>query len=213
MGIGIRETLDDRSITHGDFTDQAGLSIALKTAVARTTAGKFTPVQREAIHMILHKIARIACGNPNEPDHWVDIAGYATLVADRLQAQASALQKEKEEHDRQREYDQLFDFRSSVQQLERERELGFGFDKPGSPTTPSYANTCGGTNQSPRSGHPAGPGLSPRMAEDLCQTGGTSSAYANIRTGAECGVAVNRPLAKSMDGRGGGIWPFIPRVD
>jgi hypothetical protein len=35
--------------------------------------------------MIVHKISRIVNGNPDKVDHWVDIAGYATLVADRLE--------------------------------------------------------------------------------------------------------------------------------
>jgi hypothetical protein len=34
--------------------------------------------------MICHKIARILNGDPNYADSWVDIAGYAQLVADRL---------------------------------------------------------------------------------------------------------------------------------
>jgi hypothetical protein len=37
------------------------------------------PVVREAIDMILHKLARIAAGNPYFEDHWKDIAGYASL--------------------------------------------------------------------------------------------------------------------------------------
>ena len=35
--------------------------------------------------MIVTKIARIVNGSPDKVDHWVDIAGYATLVADRLE--------------------------------------------------------------------------------------------------------------------------------
>jgi len=35
--------------------------------------------------MIFSKIARILNGDPNHLDSWTDIAGYATLVADRLQ--------------------------------------------------------------------------------------------------------------------------------
>ena len=34
--------------------------------------------------MIFHKIARITNGDPHYSDSWRDIAGYATLVADRL---------------------------------------------------------------------------------------------------------------------------------
>ena len=41
--------------------------------------------QQEALEMILHKIARIVNGDPDYADSWVDIAGYAKLVADRLE--------------------------------------------------------------------------------------------------------------------------------
>ena len=41
--------------------------------------------QIEALDMIASKIARVVNGNPNHIDSWIDIAGYATLVADRLQ--------------------------------------------------------------------------------------------------------------------------------
>jgi hypothetical protein len=35
--------------------------------------------------MILMKLARVIAGNPNEPDHWRDIAGYAELVVRSLE--------------------------------------------------------------------------------------------------------------------------------
>jgi hypothetical protein len=35
--------------------------------------------------MIAHKIGRIVNGDPDHVDSWVDIAGYAQLVADELQ--------------------------------------------------------------------------------------------------------------------------------
>ena len=40
--------------------------------------------QLEALDMIAHKIARIINGDPDYADSWHDIAGYAKLVADRL---------------------------------------------------------------------------------------------------------------------------------
>jgi hypothetical protein len=46
---------------------------------------ELNPVQMEALEMIAHKIARILNGNPDHHDHWHDIAGYATLVAERLE--------------------------------------------------------------------------------------------------------------------------------
>jgi hypothetical protein len=58
-------------------------------AVAHQFAGQnnktFDADQAEALDMIFTKIGRILNGDPNHIDSWVDIAGYAKLVADRLQ--------------------------------------------------------------------------------------------------------------------------------
>jgi hypothetical protein len=40
--------------------------------------------QKESLHMIFTKIGRILHGDVNYLDHWQDIAGYATLVLNRL---------------------------------------------------------------------------------------------------------------------------------
>jgi hypothetical protein len=48
---------------------------------------KLAPYQKEAIEMICHKLGRILCGNPDTPDHWLDIAGYATLAHDLISPQ------------------------------------------------------------------------------------------------------------------------------
>lgn len=83
----IESTLAERGKTHGDFRENGRIMQQLK-AIARTGVnwpGDIDPElplsmeQREAIDMILHKVGRILSGNPNEPDHWRDIAGYATL--------------------------------------------------------------------------------------------------------------------------------------
>lgn len=44
--------------------------------------------QKEALEMIAHKLGRIANGDPDYADSWVDIAGYSKLVADRLEGVA-----------------------------------------------------------------------------------------------------------------------------
>jgi hypothetical protein len=36
--------------------------------------------EREMVDMILHKIARMVCGDPDHPDHLDDIIGYAERV-------------------------------------------------------------------------------------------------------------------------------------
>lgn len=79
------EILAERAKTHGDFTDNAKVMQQLKQ-VAETSRNwpKLTLVQKEALHMILHKIGRICSGNPNVHDHWDDIAGYAKLASERI---------------------------------------------------------------------------------------------------------------------------------
>jgi hypothetical protein len=40
---------------------------------------------QESLDMIAHQIGRIIAGDPGFADHWADIAGYAQLVANRLE--------------------------------------------------------------------------------------------------------------------------------
>ena len=72
--------LSARQKTHGDFQNQATISQLLKKGAAASPNWDGLDNQKqEALHMILHKVSRILCGNPNEPDHWIDIQGYARL--------------------------------------------------------------------------------------------------------------------------------------
>lgn len=83
----IDHILETRGGTHGDFTDNARFSTTVKDLIQQITDDQhqvMTPVQREALDMIVHKISRIICGDSSEPDHWADIAGYAMLVVDRI---------------------------------------------------------------------------------------------------------------------------------
>jgi hypothetical protein len=80
----ITEILDERGKRYGKFKDHAEISQRLKYVV-RDRRDVLADDQREALEMICHKIARILNGDPNYADSWVDIAGYAQLVADRLQ--------------------------------------------------------------------------------------------------------------------------------
>lgn len=70
--------LAEREKTHGSFTNVANTAQAIKGEMA-TEDSKVNNAQLEALHLIATKIARIVHGNPNEPDHWRDIAGYAKL--------------------------------------------------------------------------------------------------------------------------------------
>ena len=84
----INEILDERGRRYGKFKDHAEIAQQLKGVIGAYEASRgcdLDPDQREALEMICHKIARIINGDPNYADSWVDIAGYAQLVADRLQ--------------------------------------------------------------------------------------------------------------------------------
>lgn len=87
----IDETLDARAKDYGKFKDSAALMQGIKRLLADHALRHnktFADDQWEALEMIVHKMARIVNGNPDKVDHWVDIAGYAKLIADRLQGNA-----------------------------------------------------------------------------------------------------------------------------
>lgn len=80
----VKKILDQRKKTHGDFNTHAVISQQLKSVMAQHGVHELDANQIEALEMIAHKIARVLNGNPNHRDHWDDIAGYATLVAQEL---------------------------------------------------------------------------------------------------------------------------------
>jgi hypothetical protein len=83
--VDTNKLLDERLKTHGDFTDHAQVTQSLKFGMQHSPNwDQLTPIQREALEMIQHKIGRILSGDPNHQDHWDDIVGYAKLVSDRL---------------------------------------------------------------------------------------------------------------------------------
>lgn len=91
----IEHTLTDRNQRYGSFQGHAAISQALQKVVAdgftnredSKTIEDMTPPQREALFMILHKVARIVNGDFNYDDSWRDIAGYATLVVNELEGE------------------------------------------------------------------------------------------------------------------------------
>lgn len=83
----IDKTLSEREQRYGDFTDVATTAQALQDTM-RAAPGwdRLDPVQRQGLTAIADKIGRILSGDPNYPDNWHDIAGYATIVEQRLPA-------------------------------------------------------------------------------------------------------------------------------
>ena len=79
--------LEERGKRYGPFIKHANVAQALKKTLFNCVhRGALADDQVEALEMICHKIARIVNGDPNYADSWIDIAGYAQLVADRLEA-------------------------------------------------------------------------------------------------------------------------------
>jgi hypothetical protein len=82
---GTETLLVERRNTHGAFVDNARLSQAIKTLMhAAPGWPSMTDVQREALEMIALKLSRILSGQASFGDHWLDVAGYSTLVVKDL---------------------------------------------------------------------------------------------------------------------------------
>lgn len=78
--------LQQRGSRYGEFKDNASISQHLKSIIHNSSNYYMLDSDmKEALDMISHKIARIVEGDPYYDDSWVDIAGYAKLVANRLQ--------------------------------------------------------------------------------------------------------------------------------
>ena len=89
--VAVDDVLNERASTYGRFVDVAETTQTLMGAIATRLAERGTIVQHDqalALQMIVQKLARIANGDPDHLDSWLDIAGYATLVAERLSGKA-----------------------------------------------------------------------------------------------------------------------------
>jgi hypothetical protein len=84
-----KDLLAERGKTHGDYGIHASITQSIKACMHLALDqgipcwSKLDELQRESLDMIAHKIGRILAGDPDFPDHWDDIAGYAKLVAER----------------------------------------------------------------------------------------------------------------------------------
>jgi hypothetical protein len=88
----LQSTLADRGKRYGNFMGHAEITMDIKRAIHKACVERQKPMaddQVEALHMIAHKIGRIINGDPDYADSWHDIAGYAQLVANRLNAKGN----------------------------------------------------------------------------------------------------------------------------
>lgn len=84
----VTEVLEERGSRYGKFVTHAEITQRYKRLTHKflhNSGKELDHDQQEALDMIFHKIGRIINGDPNYADSWIDIAGYAKLVADRLE--------------------------------------------------------------------------------------------------------------------------------
>ena len=84
----VNTLLQERALQYGTFVSLAKTAQEFKSVFYRELGSRnkrLADDQSEALDMIFHKIARVINGDANHVDSWADIAGYATLVAERLQ--------------------------------------------------------------------------------------------------------------------------------
>lgn len=85
---GINATLQERGKRYGEFENHAYITQDYKNLLRQQLNEKNKCLKRyhqEALDMIFHKIGRIVNGDPDYADSWIDIAGYAKLVADIIE--------------------------------------------------------------------------------------------------------------------------------
>ena len=84
-GDVIDEVLEERGKRYGSFTSHANIAQELKKVMtASENWNDLEDDQKEALEMIQHKIARILNGDSIYDDNWIDIAGYSTLIVNRI---------------------------------------------------------------------------------------------------------------------------------
>lgn len=85
--MNVDKTLQERGERYGEFPQHAHYTQHMKT-LFKTSPNwiNMSPAKKESLEMIAHKIGRILNGDPDYADSWHDIAGYAKLVEDELNA-------------------------------------------------------------------------------------------------------------------------------
>lgn len=98
MSDKMNQILAARGQQYGDYSKQSELSKRLRESLMNHLHEHNEPKERlvrvrpyiaESTNMICHKLARAFNGNTLNIDTWRDIAGYATLVADILERDAT----------------------------------------------------------------------------------------------------------------------------
>lgn len=91
MNSTVSNILDERGQRYGNYLEQTKITTALLQVIDGTLRDRRKTLEADqaaALNMIAVKISRILNGDPDYADNWRDIAGYATLVAERLEGKS-----------------------------------------------------------------------------------------------------------------------------
>jgi hypothetical protein len=81
----IDSTLQERADHYGSFEHHAKIAQDLQRVLhAEAGWARLADDQRQALTVIMDKVARMLNGDPAYRDNWHDIVGYAKLVDDRM---------------------------------------------------------------------------------------------------------------------------------
>ncbi len=81
----VTQVLAERGKDYGDYAGKAQFIQGVKYLMRTSPSWEAMDADmRESMEMIAHKMGRTLYGNPAHKDNFLDIAGYAKLVADRL---------------------------------------------------------------------------------------------------------------------------------
>ena len=95
----LHNTLDARGSRYGSFAEQGHIEQEIKRVFAKGPNWPYLiDDSKSALEMIATKISRILKGDPEYADSWHDIAGYATLVFDRIEAEHGIAIENRQSH-------------------------------------------------------------------------------------------------------------------
>jgi len=81
----VEQVLEERGNDYGDYASKAQFIQGVKYLMRTSPSWEAMDADmRESMEMIAHKMGRVVYGDPTHKDNFLDIAGYAKLVADRL---------------------------------------------------------------------------------------------------------------------------------
>lgn len=84
----VSDTVEQRGNRYGGMEDNAILTQTLMDTVleaAHESGQELSPVHKECLHMIFHKVSRMAIGDQWYTDNPHDIGGYAKLIETHIE--------------------------------------------------------------------------------------------------------------------------------